>query len=446
MARIIDVVARFLLSIVLLTLPASAASWTEYRTGPFHVISNARDREARERLAEMEQLRHALGAVLGKDNLDIVWPIDLVVFANQREYGPHALPQPMVDGGSATLAAWMGEVPLPRDFLRQLTRLLIEDNAGRMPEATETALCDLFSTIQVNGVRVFVGAPLGSGELTSSRLAAWAKLQMLATQPEYSTKLRVYLNNLQQSTDENVAAHNAYDIDRSRAEPPRGSVPARGNLRRGADLVPSPSIPVAIFWRSHSLNPLINDLLAELKIGRQRLSSGERRADFLARATNRPTTRLAADANPRWAEPHAQLADLETEPVVRIKRAEDGRDARTAQRRLLAGAGGGAGRRETVRGRRQVLESGRAQCRQRSGNARRIHQTRLRHGRTQRPRSKSRKGSASRKSASRTFNVSRTARSAEIHAAEDAANKQMGGLKPGETVVPWWTEVDRDKR
>ncbi len=34
---------------------------------------------------------------------------------------------------------------------------------------------------------------------------------------------------------------------------------------------------------------------------------------------------------------------------------------------------------------------------------------------------------------------------AEVHAAEDAANKRLGGLKPGQTVVPWWTEVDGQK-
>ena len=119
------------------------------------------------RVEKPRQLRHELGVVLGKENLDTVWPVDLVIFPNQKEYAPHALSQPMVDGGSATLAAWTGDVSLPQDFLRQLTRLLIEDNAGRMPEATETALCDLFSTIQVKGTIVMLGAPLRRGRTNS---------------------------------------------------------------------------------------------------------------------------------------------------------------------------------------------------------------------------------------------------------------------------------------
>src|SRR5579862_5514954 len=74
--------------------PAAAADrWTEYRSGPFHVFSASGDRAARERLTEMEQLRYVLGQLLGasslpsatsggKNELDTVWPIDLVLFSN----------------------------------------------------------------------------------------------------------------------------------------------------------------------------------------------------------------------------------------------------------------------------------------------------------------------------------------------------------------------------
>ena len=110
---------------------------------------------ARERLTEMEQLRHQLGVVLGKDNLD-----------SGLAHQPGDLPQSArIRSARAAASRWSTGVPrrwppgwatppLPRDFLRALTLQLIENNAGRMPEATETALCDLFSTIQVNGTRV----------------------------------------------------------------------------------------------------------------------------------------------------------------------------------------------------------------------------------------------------------------------------------------------------
>ena len=37
-------------------------------------------------------------------------------------------------------------------------------------------------------------------------------MQMLATLPDYSGKLRVYLNNIQQNGDEGVAVRNAFDL------------------------------------------------------------------------------------------------------------------------------------------------------------------------------------------------------------------------------------------
>ena len=67
----IRVVLRTALALVLLASSASAADWTEYRFGPFRVVSNAGDKAARERLTEMEQTRFVLGNLLGKTDLDI---------------------------------------------------------------------------------------------------------------------------------------------------------------------------------------------------------------------------------------------------------------------------------------------------------------------------------------------------------------------------------------
>ncbi len=92
---------RRILTLALLAAPAFAADWVEYRSGPLHIFSDAGDSAARERLTQLEQIRYVLGALLGKTELTTVWPIDLVLFANQKEYGPHALPQPLTDGGSA---------------------------------------------------------------------------------------------------------------------------------------------------------------------------------------------------------------------------------------------------------------------------------------------------------------------------------------------------------
>src|ERR1035438_10131998 len=134
-----------MLGLALLASPVSAAGWIDYESGPFRIVSNAGERGVRERLIELKQLRHAMEAFLGKTDMTTVWPIEIVLFPTAREYGPHAPPKPLVEGPDALLGAWMADTPLPRDLLREVTRQLIEANAGRMPERVEQALTDLRS-------------------------------------------------------------------------------------------------------------------------------------------------------------------------------------------------------------------------------------------------------------------------------------------------------------
>ena len=298
-------------------MSALAADWVEYRSGPFHVFSDAGDRAARERLTEFEQLRFVLGNLLGKPELTTLWPIHLVLFPNQREYGPHALPQPVVNGGYATLAAWTGDTPLPRDLLRAVTSILLADNAGRMPYETETALLDLFSTIDVNATHVKIGAPLPAGELPGDRLRAWAKLQMLATQPAYSGKLRTYLNNLQNAGEEEQAIRNAFDTT-----PAKLNAEADAYLRAGQFT----SLPVT----GKAVNPnrdyieknidktTVEALSSELSAGGKAFPPDSPRG-LLAKNTM-PSLELAIKANPKWAEPQFKIAALETDPARKISR------------------------------------------------------------------------------------------------------------------------------
>jgi hypothetical protein len=310
------------LLVVLFAVSAFGADkWIDYRIGPFHVISNAGDKAAREKLNQMEQLRYSLGTELGKvgmgkDGLVTMWPIDVILFANQKEYLAHSPGKPFIDGGSATLSAWSGDTPLPREWLRALARMFIDENAGRMPDSIETALCDLYSTIKVNNTKVSLGAPLPEGELPKDRLRAWAKMQMLATLPDYSGKLRVYLNNIQQSGDEGVAVRNAFDMSAAQLDVKLDAYVKAGKFEAsttgGEPLNPEHDFvekPVEQAW--------INGVFAELAAGGKNFPPDSPRG--LVEKNTHASLELAIKANPKWAEPQFKLAQIETDSVAKMK-------------------------------------------------------------------------------------------------------------------------------
>ena len=323
MRRILSILC---LALSVLSVAAQAADWTEYRTGPFKVYSNAGDRAARERLTQVEQLRFVLGSYIGKESLGrteltTLWPLHLVLFVNQKEYTPHVLSLPLIDGGGSTLAAWYADsakdTPLPRDVLRALTQKLTEDNVGRMPAETETALCDLLSTIEVNATRVRVGAPLPAGELTGERLRAWAKLHMLATQPLYSGKLRIYLNNLLNAGEEDQASRNAFDMPAAQLNQLADAYLRAGKFE-AVPLTGRAIAPNRDFFEKDIDRPAVDALMAELSAQGKTFTQESPRG-LLAKNT-RPALELAIAANPKWAEPQFKIAQLETDPAQKIAR------------------------------------------------------------------------------------------------------------------------------
>ena len=323
---IIEVVLRWIFALVLV-VPAFGADWVEYRSGPFHVFSDAGDKHGREALTQLEQLRFVLGATLGGAStatlgtaeLTTIWPIDLVLFAHQKEYAPHALPAALVNGGSATLAAWSGDIgkdtALPHDLLRAVTLRLIEDNSGRLPEDVETALGDLMATLQVTaGTKVSWGAPLAPGEIGDC-LRAWAKLQMLATQPDFAGKLRVYLNNLQQAGEEDTAVRNAYDMTAARLNERAGAYLRAGKFE-AVPVTGKPIAPNRDFIEKETPKPAMDALIAELDAKGSTFPPGSPRA-LLAENTL-SSLELAAKSNLGRAEPHFKMAALETDRAKKL--------------------------------------------------------------------------------------------------------------------------------
>ena len=293
-------------SLLALFLAASAfaADWTEYRVGPLRVISNAGDSDARKQLTEMEQIRWVLAGMLGKDplrheELDAIWPITLVLFDSDRDRDTYELPTPFIEGGSANLST----TPSP-EWRSEIVRQLIEANAGRMPQEIETALADLFATVEVKTTRVAIGAPVPG--LSGTRYREWAKLHMLATQPEYAGRLRVYLKNLQ-GADLSLAAFNSYNIKEEELDRRMNAYADRG-VFEPLDVFGEAITPSKEFYERRLSAEEVDALLAELKAGGKSFPPDSPRG-LLAQGT-RDSFYAAAAANPKWAEPHARIAAL----------------------------------------------------------------------------------------------------------------------------------------
>jgi hypothetical protein len=294
--------------LALLAVSAVAADWTEYRVGPLRVVSNAGDGDARKQLVEMEQIRWVLAGMLGKDplrheELYLIWPITLVLFDSDRDRAAYALPTPFIEGGSGNLST----TPSPA-WRSEMVRQLIESNAGRMPQEVETALADLFATVEVKTTRVAIGAPVAG--LTGARLREWARLHMLATQPEYAGRLRVYLKNLQ-GGDPTLAAFNTYNVQAAELEKRMNAYADAGKFPP-VDVFGEAITPSKEFYERRMPQEEVDALLAELKAGGKNFPPQSPRG-MLAAGT-RDSYYAAAAANPKWGEPHARIAALMQDP------------------------------------------------------------------------------------------------------------------------------------
>ncbi len=347
--------------LVLLTPLLLPAGWTEYRSGPFNLITDAGGREGRAVLAHFEQLRHVLGTLIGKQDPQPLWPVRLVVFKNPKDLARYKEIAPMSLSRDETVAVMQANEPVPPDASRAMVRLLIDSNAAaRMPAEFEEGLQILLSTLQVDATRVTLGTPPPAAD----RTPGWARLHMLATRPEYSGKIRVLLFNLQQGADREAAYRNAFEksagaideevqayvmagkfeavpfsgrpIDPERQFHDRDLDDEEAGLRMAELLLANPAKTAEA--RSACQEIVNADVaskagheclgLLDLRDGDQQAARQEFQAATgegcrsarawleLAKLTGNPEAALEAAAkwNPRWSEPHRLMAEQAKNP------------------------------------------------------------------------------------------------------------------------------------
>jgi hypothetical protein len=157
----------------------------------------------------------------------------------------------------------------------------------------------------------------------------------------------------------------------------------------------------------------------------------------------RESLAAAMKANPRWAEPYIALADLEYDPVEKAKQlklaaALEPRNSGLWEALALAQTDSQLfpdAEKSWIMAERNAVND---------ADKERLHKARLAMGEQRvefEIRAKKRKANDD----ANELEAIKKAAEARIHAAEDAANKRNGTLKPGTVVVPWWNDEDGDK-
>jgi hypothetical protein len=335
---------RFLAILLLASFPLPGAEqWEECRSGPFEVWTNGSDRDARQFLVRLEQVRYMLGKLLGNEDPASLWPLHVLAMKGKQ-----------VSATQWVLGreAWVSIVPAgtapSRQWMRQVARMLLESNARRMPRYWEDGLEDLLSTLEAQGPKITLGLPPPPAERTLD----WARVQFLATNPDYVVRFRVLLNNMQQGADEDVAYRNSLGLSKADLEAqirkyfsagqfPPTTLSGRPIVEKDFVMHPLEDSRVNAAMADATRNPKLSpagsmesaealgleaarqgDRAKALDWLKQAVAAGSKSAQvYLAYGkladgfkTKQDAFVEAAKKNPRWAEPYIELANLEKTP------------------------------------------------------------------------------------------------------------------------------------
>ncbi|HEV3331050.1 MAG TPA: hypothetical protein VG096_08730 [Bryobacteraceae bacterium] len=213
---------RLLLLALLPGLLLAEDHWVKFASGPFEAWTDAPTRAAREDLVRLEEFRHALGQIIGEQDLQARVPVRVLVFKNAKGWSTGA---PLIQTRDSIAIVFDEKtVPGPAIFT-ELTRLFLDANTGRMPAAFEHGLIEYFSTLEVSGIRITAGTPPGPAPDLD-----WARIHLLVGDPEYFGKLRVLLFNLRKGVDQDPAYRNAFGKSAAEIEAQAKQHLAAGNF------------------------------------------------------------------------------------------------------------------------------------------------------------------------------------------------------------------------
>ena len=325
------------------TLLRADDHWLSFQAGPIEVATNAGESAGREALNHLEQLRYTLGTTLGKPELTSTWPIRIIVV----KPGKNVQVLPQVKLARDSYVASVTAVGTQTTF--DVARILIDENAGPLPISIDTGLPQLFSTLDVEGTHVTLGAK------PAQTTRDWARLHLLSVDPAYSGRLRVLIKNLQLGVDPEPAYKNAFEKTPEQIEAQLNRYVEAGQYGTVA-LNSKPLDPRRQLHPKEMDADVVNVLLADnllahnapevraayeailrakpdspqaleglgryedaLKAGSKSARAAVEAAKLASDETQKKAyLQKAIELNPKWPEPQVQLAHLETSAARKL--------------------------------------------------------------------------------------------------------------------------------
>jgi len=250
--------------ILLLAMLPLQAAWVELRHGPFVVYSDAGSEPARIALNHLEQFRFAVGESVGKPEPLLAWPVTVVV----RKSGKGVTPPFLGFSRDGWILAWPAGSQPPAEVFDKLAKIILEGNLPRpMAPGFEAAISALYSTLEVHGQRWTLGVPPPEPD----RTLEWAILHKLAITEESTSRCRVFLSNLANGAEEEIAWRNAYGQPVGGPWTPKMHEAAAAYLKAGqfgTKILPAKAIMEREFHEVPALPSRIRLLPGDLALGR----------------------------------------------------------------------------------------------------------------------------------------------------------------------------------
>ncbi len=415
-------------------LSAGADRWIDLRTESVTLYTNAGAKAGRDALIRVEQFRHALGKTAGGAEWKLPLPADILLFRDAGEAAPHMKGPAIHKGRERITIVFSTSAPPGPAFYREFAQFLLATNTDRLPAPVERGLVALFSTLDVAGTRVTLGRPVPQAE----RDADWARMHLLAVEPDYYGKLPTMIRNLGRGIDEDVACRNSFGKGKAEIDKLTASYLSAGKFGTTSvsgltlDEHDLPERPVEEAAVEQKLAALAKER-AELAEYTKLLGTARTGSDDAAAVA---ALERARQILPKEAEPLVLLAAREKDPKKKIEllKTATGLDRRNA--------GAWQALAEAYQSIHEYSEASKAWRAGEQASAGEEQRARMRAGRLDIERQRLDFEEAERRRAAeekeRELAALKQAAVAELRALEAKANQGSTPRKPDEKVVPWW--------